>query len=81
MAQSYTELRSTSTEELVRTYDEIAAHTQLGLDFYREEIARRDAAKETARIIEMTQHMRNLTVVVTVLTLLNAVLVGVTLLR
>ena len=81
MAQSLAELRSTSIEEVVRTYDEIAAHTQLDLNFYREEIARRDAAKQTARIIEMTQQMRTLTVVIAILTLLNSVFVAVPLLR
>ncbi len=40
MAQNYVELRSTSTDELVRTYDSLAHNTSLGLGFYRDEIAR-----------------------------------------
>ena len=61
MAQSYAELRSTSKETLVREYDRIAGHTQLGLDFYSSEIARRDAAEETAKIVEMSRQMLDAT--------------------
>ena len=81
MAQNYVELRSTSTDELVRTYDSLAHNTSLGLGFYRDEIARRDAAEVTAKIIQMTRQMRDLTFVVVFLTLVNAVLVAITLFR
>ena len=94
MAQSYAELRSTSKETLVREYDRIAGHTQLGLDFYSSEIARRDAAEETAKIVEMsqqmlgatlqmrdtTQQMLTLTAVMIGLTVVNTLLVGYSLL-
>jgi hypothetical protein len=81
MAQSYSELRITPTDELIRTYDKIAPNTVLGLNFYSEEIARRDAAEQTAKITKMTQQMRDLTIVIAVLTLVNAVLVAVSLFR
>ena len=79
MAQNYAELRSASTDELVRTYDSLAHNAALGLGFYRDEIARRDAAEETAKIIQMTRQMRDLTLVVVFLTLVNVVLVAITL--
>ena len=78
-ATSYAELREMDVEELVRRYDGLAQHTQLGVAFYREEIARRDSAMETEKIIAMTRHMRNLTVLITVLTLMNVTLVALTL--
>lgn len=74
MAKSYRELRATSIERLIDDYDRIATNTNVGLDFIRQEIARREQAKETRTIVRLTW-------VITFLTLANAVLVGVTLTR
>jgi hypothetical protein len=66
-----------SREELVRTYDAISQSTQVGLDFYRSEIARRDSEEVTKTMLALTRQMRNMTVAVVLLTILNFVLVAV----
>jgi hypothetical protein len=63
-----------STDDLIGIYDATARSTQIGLDFVRDEIARRDAAAQTDQIARMTMQMRDLTVWVTVLTGVNVVL-------
>ena len=101
MDLSVAELRKLPLEELVRRYDHTVAHVIPNLDFYSNEIARRDAAEETAKIVEMsrqmldatrqmrdmtkqicdtTQQMRTLTWAIIVLTVVNMLLVGYSLL-
>ena len=101
MDLSLAELRKLPLEELVRRYDHIVPRVPPSLDFYRNEIARREAADETAKIVEMsrqmldatlqmrdmtmqicdtTQQMRTLTWVIIGLTVVNALLVGYSLL-
>jgi len=72
MATKYSELRAMTTEELVRRYDELATHVDLGLDFYRQEIWRRDQERQT-------QTMLTLTWVIAALTLVNTIAVVVAL--
>lgn len=72
-ATTYSELRSLSADDLVRLYDETAKHTEIGLAFLREEIARRDAAFETKTIVAMTKSMRDLTIAITALTAINVI--------
>ena len=56
MATTFAELRALSTEDLVKVYDDLAASTQLGLGFYREEIARRAAADATREIVNIDEN-------------------------
>lgn len=72
-ATTYAELRDTPIDDLVRLYDETAQHTEIGLNFLREEIARRDAERETRIIVAMTKQMRSLTIFIAVLTAMNVV--------
>lgn len=66
------ELRAMSSEDLIALYDHTAGRTQLNLNFYREELTRRDTKKSTAEIVQMTQTMKRLTWWIAGLTLLNA---------
>lgn len=74
-AKTFADLRQMSREELIRKYDGISQGTSVGLDFYREEIARRDAEEATETILVLTRQMRNMTVAVVLLTVLNLLLV------
>jgi hypothetical protein len=78
---SYAKLRGLSTEQLVELYDQRAQHADVGVAFVREEIARREAEKQTAAIAEMTATMRNLTWVITALTAVNVIVAAVPLFR
>jgi hypothetical protein len=74
IAPTFSELEKMSDEELRRKHDEIAAHTQVGLAWYRDEIARRQLAGLTKTLVRLTW-------VITVLTTANVVLVALTFVR
>ncbi|MGK9282002.1 hypothetical protein [Sinorhizobium meliloti] len=74
MADSYEQLRKKSKEVLVREHDDKAQSTQLGLGFYREEIARREAEEQSQIILNFTKQMRDMTIAITVMTGLVLVL-------
>lgn len=75
-------------EDLLREYDRLAGSTEVGLSFYREEIARRELAEQSQQILTLTAAMRNmtadigkwtqvvmwLTIIVTALTVINVIL-------
>lgn len=60
---TYAELRGMSTKDLMRAHD---SQNELGsvsmrLDFYLEEIARRDLEEQSQKMLTMTEDMRNMT--------------------
>jgi hypothetical protein len=61
MAHSYAELRRMPKEDLVQEYDRLAGSTQVGLNFYLEEIARREVEEQSQRMLTMTEAMRSMT--------------------
>lgn len=75
-------------EDLLREYDRLAGSTEVGLSFYREEIARRELAEQSQQMLTLTAAMRNmtadirkwtqvvmwLTIIVTALTVINVML-------
>jgi hypothetical protein len=75
MAEKFAEFRKLSENELIRRYDEMASNTQIGLAFLRDEIAHREADRQYNQMLLLTKQMRNLTIVVTVLTIINVILV------
>lgn len=74
---SYQQLQERSIDDLKKSYDQIAKTTSVGLDFYREEIARRESHQMNLRMLEMTKHMRNMTIAISILTFVNVVAVVV----
>jgi hypothetical protein len=78
---SYDEFRGRSIEDLKKSYDRIAKTTSPGLSFYREEIARRESELLNHQMLSMTKHMRNMTIAISILTLVNVVAVLVPLLQ
>jgi hypothetical protein len=80
MATSYAELRRLSRADLEAFYDATAENTVVGLAFLREEIARREFEEQNERMLKWTREIRNLTRVITLLTIFNVLLVAVTLL-
>ena len=81
MAQSYAELRRMTDDELIRKYDETAKQTMIGLDFLRNEVVRRESERATRQMLALTRQMRNLTLVITGLTVANVVAVALSLAR
>ena len=75
-------------EDLLREYDRLAGSTEVGLSFYREEIARREIGEQSQQMLTITAAMRSmtadirkwtqvvmwLTIIVTALTVINVIL-------
>jgi hypothetical protein len=73
---------------LLREYDRLAGSTEVGLSFYREEIARREIGEQSQQMLTITAAMRSmtadirkwtqvvmwLTIIVTALTVINVIL-------
>jgi hypothetical protein len=81
MAFKYQDLEKLSVDQLKQAYDLSANNTVVGLGFYREEIARREAESLNTRLSVLTHQMRNMTVAIVVLTVINTVLVAISLWR
>lgn len=73
MTHRYRDLLSATDEELISTHDAIAGNTYAGVDFYLNELSRRDAARAGKRIEALTDAVKRLTVVITLLTMINCV--------
>ncbi len=74
MADPFHEMQKKSLDELIQIYDQTARTTGIGLNFIREEIARRETAAQNERMIAFTRQMRNMTIAITGLTVLVAAL-------
>ncbi len=74
MSESLRDLRSIEREELIRRHDDLAQHTTVGVSYYLEEIARRDHDDQTKAMMAYTRQMRSLTIVVTIATIVNVVI-------
>ena len=61
MAHSYAELRGMSLEELRQKYDQRARSTQVGLNFYRDEMTRRQVEEQSEQMLTKTEEMRSMT--------------------
>ncbi len=79
MAFKYEQLKAMSLEELKRAYDESADSTVIGLGFLREEIARRESDEQYQRMVALTKQIRNMTLVILLLTVVNVAFVLVSL--
>jgi hypothetical protein len=64
-------LRAMSDQELIAEHDRVAEHTQIGTEFCPSELARRDAARQTAKVVKLTRVITWLTGIMTVLTALS----------
>ena len=68
LAKTYEELRRQSDEELMALHDADAQSTQVGINYYLEELARRRAARQGDAVENMTASIERLTKLIAVLT-------------
>ncbi len=71
MALKFSELERMTREQLVELYDSMTPNVVTGLDFVRQEIARRDQDATNGRMLSLTHRIWWLTAVVTGATLVN----------
>lgn len=76
MAKSIKELKSLSDEALVLEHDEIGKSTVVGLNYYLQEIERREHTKSADRMERFTRYILWLTVFIAFLTIANVALVA-----
>ncbi len=76
-APLYDKLEEKSREELMVAYNDLARSTQVGLNFYREELWRRDLADVQRAAGKSTKTTERLTWAILALTVANVVLVAV----
>jgi hypothetical protein len=81
MSETIATLRKLSDEEVVRLHDAHATHTVVGTAHYLAELQRRDQQRSTDVMLRYTRHMTGMTVVITIATIINVVLVAITLVR
>jgi hypothetical protein len=81
MAQKLADLRAMSDEELVTAHDDAAPLTMVGLDWYRQELNRRAAERDTAAMQRLTLWTVRLAAVSTVAAILALVLAVISLWR
>jgi len=65
---NYQELRKVSDEELIKAHDAKSVSTEGGVNYYLDELRRRDAARQGDRLEDMTRKILWLTVCIAVLT-------------
>lgn len=65
MAPKLSELRAMSDEKIIATYDDVAKHTGVGLQFYLDELVRRETARTNERLVALTDQIRLLTLATT----------------
>ncbi len=75
MSETIKELRSLEDEEIVRRHDLKTEHTVVGVAYYLEELARRDAERQLRIIRRLTWAIAAMTLVMTVATVLSAMFV------
>lgn len=76
MAYTIAELRALSEADLVREHDRIAQTTVLGLNYFRDELNRREQDKQTRIMVRLTWVITWLTALILVLTVLSLVSSG-----
>jgi len=75
MANTLKELREMSDEQLIIEHDNLANRTQVGLNYYLDELNRREQNKQTEAMLSYTRRMLWFTVTVTILTVINVIAV------
>jgi hypothetical protein len=73
MTRSIRELRNASDDELIRNHDMLARNTSEGVNYYLNELARRESARQQAMMIRLTYAIAAMTLVVTIATIVNLI--------
>ena len=70
-AETVSELRSLTDDQLIEKHDLCAEHTVIGTNHYLQEIYRRDQAQIGQKMLYLTRAMAWMALVVTIATLVN----------
>jgi len=81
MSYKLSELRRKTEDELIDEHDRFAESTVVGINYYLDELSRRESAKQTETILGLTHTIARLTWVIAGLTAANVILVAWEVLR
>jgi hypothetical protein len=73
MTRSIRELRNTPEDVLIRDHDVLAESTVAGVDYYLNELARRENLRQQATMIKLTYAIAVMTLIVTIATIVNLI--------
>lgn len=74
MSESLKELRALSIVELIEKHDRLAVNTQVGVNHYLMETARRDQGRQTEKMLAYTKWITAMTVAIMLFTVANVVI-------
>lgn len=75
MAWSLEELRQMPDSELTAQHDKLAVNTQVGVNYFLAELARRDQDRQTATMVRLTWAIAAMTAIILLATIANIGLV------
>jgi hypothetical protein len=81
MYPRHDELQSMSDEELIHLYNQKSKNTVTGTNFYIDELARRELARQNQKMLDMTKSIKIMTFGITILTVVNVLFVGYTIFK
>lgn len=81
MAWTFKELEEISDTDLIRSYDDRFSGEIESREFILNEISRRQAQKQTQKIVDLTRTVKNLTWGIIGLTLLNLIFIMISIYR
>lgn len=70
----YLDLQNLTDEELIKKYDDVAESTQIGLNYYTEELARRRNEKSNKLMLNYTRWIVIMTAVMLLCTIVNVII-------
>lgn len=73
-ARSLADLRGMCVDELISEHDRIAPKTGVTLNYFLNELNRRDQDQQTKAILRYTKWITGMTVVITIATVINLVI-------
>ena len=73
MAETYEELRKLSDDELIKRYDDRSRNVDLRFTYFLDELHRRRQERHTNQLKMMTWAITGMTVVITIATIVNVV--------
>lgn len=71
---SWRELRAVSDEDLITRHDQAVRNTEIGLNYFLEEMARRDAARQMRTMTTLTWWIAGFTLVNVIVTIVGVVI-------
>ena len=70
-APNISELRQMTDEQLIATHDGLAPDVLVGLQYYIDELSRRNQSKQTEAMLRYTRWIAGMTFIVTLATIVN----------